>query len=223
MAVQGEQDEQIDEGDSLFRPGQRARVLQLLRSYTDTHVELTRHLARTLGVHVSDAVAVAEVLWAESTAEPLTPARLSERTGLTSGATATLLNRLETSGLVVRSREDADRRVVRVRLTPRARARTEEFFTPTGEQLDRVLDGYGDAVLEQVEHLLTNVVAAMTAHNAHLRTTSPANAVPPEDRSVASGPGAGRGPGTGALGHLARRSTQTGARASPSTASPTCG
>jgi MarR family transcriptional regulator, organic hydroperoxide resistance regulator len=120
-------------------------------------------LARALGVHVTDAVAVAEILWAETAERPLSPARLSDRIGLTSGATATLLNRLEVGGLVVRSREDADRRVVTLRLTPEARTRTTEFFGPTGERLDRVLDGYDDAALERVEQLLTDVVAATAA------------------------------------------------------------
>lgn len=155
--------------DSLFKPGPRARVLLLLRSYTDAHVELTRHLARELGVHPSDAVAIAEILWAESTESPLSPARLADRIGFTSGATANLLNRLETAGLVARSREDSDRRVIRLRLTPQARARTEEFFVPTGERVDRALDGYDDHTLGQMEQLLTAVVEATAARNAGLR------------------------------------------------------
>jgi len=172
MAVQGEQ------ADSLFRPGQRARVLQLLRSYADTHVELTRHLARTLGVPVNDALAVVEILWAEATENPLSPARLADRIGLTSGATANLLNRLETSGFVVRSREDADRRIIRLRLTAPARSRTEEFFIPTGEQLDQVLDGYDDAVLGHMEQVLTQVVAVTADRNAHLRDASKSSTSP---------------------------------------------
>lgn len=167
-------------GDSLFKSGRRARMLQLLRDYTDNHVELTRHLARTLGVHVTDAVAVAEILWAETAEKPLSPVRLSERIGLTSGATATLLNRLEMSGHIVRSREDADRRVVTLRLTREARSTTSAFFKPTGEQLDRVLDRYDDAALERMEQLLTDVVAATSAHNTHLPDTAPANAASPE-------------------------------------------
>lgn len=171
---------QDGQADSLFRSGRRARVLRLLRDYTDSHVELTRHLAQTLGVHVTDAVAVAEILWAETAEKPLTPVRLSGRIGLTSGATATLLNRLEVSGLILRSREDADRRVVTLRLSPEARSRTTAFFRPTGEQLDRVLDGYDDATLECMEQLLTDVVAATTAHNAHLRDPVARDAVSAE-------------------------------------------
>lgn len=159
-----------DQTDTLFAPGRRARVLQLLRSYTDTHIELTRHLARALGVHGSDAVAVAEVLWAEATGTPLTPARLAERIGLTSGATASLLNRLEGAGMVVRHREDTDRRIIRLRLTPAARTSTTAFFESTGRALDDVLDDYDDAVLEQVERLLTDVVAATAGHNDRLRS-----------------------------------------------------
>jgi DNA-binding MarR family transcriptional regulator len=127
---------------------------------------------------VNDAVAVSEILWAEAVGTPLTPARLSDRIGHTSGATTTLLNRLESAGLVVRSREDADRRVVRLRLTPQARARTEAFLTRTGEQVNHVLDGYDEAALEQVEGLLTDIVAVIAARNAHLREASTASVSP---------------------------------------------
>jgi DNA-binding MarR family transcriptional regulator len=157
--------------DSLFRPGRRARVLQLLRHYTDNHVELSRQLARLLGVHPTDAVAVTEILWAETAEKSLSPAGLSERIGLTSGATANLLNRLEAAGLIVRSREGTDRRIVTLHLTPEARAKTTEFFLPTGEQLDQVLAGYDDAALERVERLLTDVVTTIATRNAHLRDT----------------------------------------------------
>ena len=172
MAVGGGQ------SDSLFVPGRRARVLQLLRSYADNHVELTRHLARALGVHATDAVAVAEILWAETAEQPLSPARLSERIGLTSGATTTLLNRLEVAGLVVRSREHSDRRVVTLRLTPGARSRVVAFLQPTGEQVDRALDGYDDAVLEHVERLLADVVAATTTTHTRLQDASAARPPP---------------------------------------------
>nr|AGU11289.1 hypothetical protein [uncultured organism] len=157
------------EADTLFSSGPRSRVMQLLRDYTDAHLEFTRQLARRLGVHVNDAVAVSEILWGEAIGSPLTPARLSERIGHSSGATTTLLNRLEAAGLIVRSREDTDRRVVRLRLTAPARSRTEAFLAPTGEQVDQVLDGYDETTLGRMESLLTDVVAVTAARNAQLR------------------------------------------------------
>lgn len=166
----------ITEGDdaSLFKHGRRARVLELLRRFADDHVELTRHLSHTLGVHVTDAVAAAEILWAETSGEALSPARLSERLGLTTGATTTLLNRLETPGLIVRSREHTDRRIVTLRLTPRARSEITTFFASTGRELDKALDRHTDADLERVERLLTDVVDTTTARNRHLRTAASA-------------------------------------------------
>lgn len=157
------------QNESLFVPGRRARVLQLLRDYTDAHVEATRHLAAALGVHATDAVAMTEILWAESAGRPLTPARLGRHIGLTSGATTNLLNRLEAAGLLIRGRTDHDRRVVTLTLSARARSQTAAFFTPTGEQLDRLLDSYDDVTLERLEHLLTAVVDVTATRNAHLR------------------------------------------------------
>lgn len=150
---------------TLFRPGPRASVLQLFRAYADAHVEVSRALARNLGVHASDAVAMAEILWAESSGTPLSPARLSERIGITTGTAATMINRLEAAGFVIRSREDSDRRIIRLRLTPDARSRTQAFFTPIGQAVDEALDGYDEAFLSRLEQLMKDMVTATHAHD----------------------------------------------------------
>ncbi|MBT0768656.1 MarR family transcriptional regulator [Kineosporia sp. J2-2] len=153
--------------DTLFRPGRRSDVLLLFRAYADAHVEASRDLARSMGINVSDAVAVAEILWGETTGTPLSPARLAERVGLTTGTTATMINRLEAAGYVVRSREDSDRRIIRLRLTEQARSRTENFFRPIGEAADRVLDTYDDTFLDQLEGVMRDMVAATRTRGDH--------------------------------------------------------
>lgn len=154
------------EHDTVFEPGRRADVMHLFRAYADAHAEASRDLARSMGIHVSDAVAVAEILWGEATGTPLSPARLAERTGLTTGTTATMINRLEAAGYVTRNREDADRRIVRLRLTDQARSQTERFFRPIGEAVDQVLDGYDDTFLDQVENLMRDMVSANRTREA---------------------------------------------------------
>ena len=74
------------------------RVLTGLRSFGADYAEFTRRFAASLGLHTTDAAALVEILYAEDRGTPLSPARLAERIGLSSGATTALLNRLETAG-----------------------------------------------------------------------------------------------------------------------------
>ena len=162
-------DDADDAHDSLFHPGRRSDLLQLLGRYSANHVEATRHLAEVLQVHTTDATAVAEILWADASSMPLNPVRLAKRIGLSSGATAALLNRLETSGHVLRTRTDADRRIVRLHLSEATRTTTTTFFASSGQGLDHVLDAYDDDTLGRFGQLLSEIVAATTAQNARLR------------------------------------------------------
>src|ERR1700677_763401 len=84
---------------------QRAKLLEELRAYGADYSEVARRFATWLGVHSTDATALVEILSAEERGDPLSPARLSERISLTSGATTALLNRLGRAGHIVRSRE----------------------------------------------------------------------------------------------------------------------
>ncbi|MBM7026479.1 MarR family winged helix-turn-helix transcriptional regulator, partial [Clavibacter zhangzhiyongii] len=104
-------------------PGDRSEVLERLRDYTTAFDESVRQLATALGLPTTDTTALAEVIWAETADRALSPARLSERLHLTSGATTALINRLEGGGHLERSRESADRRVVTLRPTAASRAR----------------------------------------------------------------------------------------------------
>ncbi len=102
-----------------------------------------------LGLHSTDAAALAEILYAEDKGTPMTPARPGERISLTSGATTTLLNRLERAEHVVRTRERTDRRVVTLRSSPRIVGPAREFFAPLGDALDAMLSQYSPELLGQ--------------------------------------------------------------------------
>src|SRR5690242_18482305 len=68
------------------------RVMDAMRVFSADYSDITVQLARWLGVHTADATAFSEIIYAQETDEPLTPIQLSRRIGLTSGATASLLN-----------------------------------------------------------------------------------------------------------------------------------
>lgn len=123
----------------VLQPGPHFDLLNGLRAYAGEYAELGRRCARRLELHHTDANALIEVLWAERSSEPLSPARLAAVVGLTSGATNALINRLEKAGYVTRSREHADRRQVTLRSTELARDRTEALYTRPSALLEETL------------------------------------------------------------------------------------
>lgn len=133
---------------------QRERVLNGLLAFTAVQSEAGRRFARAQRLHTTDAAAMVEILTAEDHGRPLTPARLAERISLTSGATSTLLNRLEDAGHIVRTRGHDDRRVVTLHVTPASHEVADGFYAPLSQQLDQVLDDFSAEDLDVVERLV---------------------------------------------------------------------
>lgn len=137
------------------------RVLERLRTFAADYTYLNRQLATWLGVHTADAAAYAEILYAQDRGEPLTPAQLAKRLPMTSGATTSLLNRLESAGLIIRSRESPDRRVVTLRSDPAIRREAPRFFGPLAERLDAVMSDYSPEFLNRMADCLEEVHGGM--------------------------------------------------------------
>lgn len=133
---------------------QSERMTDALRAYGESYGQLARAFAASAGLHSTDATALIEILRGEEQGTPLSPARLGDRIGLTSGATSTLLNRLEEAGHVVRTRVHADRRIVTLHSTPGIHATAEAFFGPLDERITAVTAGYPPEFLDQFITLL---------------------------------------------------------------------
>ncbi|MCX5451533.1 MarR family winged helix-turn-helix transcriptional regulator [Streptomyces libani] len=140
---------------------QRERLAEGLRNYGATFTELGRRFAARIGVHSTDAFALLEIASAEERGAPLSPASLSRRIPLSSGAMTALLNRLEEAGYVTRTRGHADRRIVTLHSSPRVRELADEFFGPANARQDAVLSRYPAELLEQFETLLSELSSAM--------------------------------------------------------------
>ncbi|WP_405852313.1 MarR family transcriptional regulator [Streptomyces sp. NBC_00090] len=105
---------------------------------------LVHGFAQAQGLHPTDVQALAVVL---DSPEPLTPGRLREHLGLTSGAVTACLDRLEKAGHIRRSRESADRRVVHVRYEDGAKAAARQHFLPLAEATERTREQFDPAEL----------------------------------------------------------------------------
>lgn len=140
---------------------QRELLIETLRAYGTTYGGVGRQFATSLGLHHSDATALVEILAAEEQGTPLSPARLSERIGLTGGATSSLLNRLEDAGYLVRTREHTDRRIVTLHSTPEIQRIADGFFHPLGDRLDIAMNAYPAATLANVAEVITELRTVM--------------------------------------------------------------
>lgn len=91
---------------------------------------LVHAFAHAQGLHATDVQALGAILDSDT---PLTPGRLREHLGLTSGAVTACLDRLERAGHIRRARESSDRRVVHLYYESGARSAARSFFMPLAE------------------------------------------------------------------------------------------
>nr|WP_307123709.1 MarR family winged helix-turn-helix transcriptional regulator [Streptomyces sp. B1I3] len=122
----------------------QALAVQLRRANGEIN-RLVHAFAHAQGLHATDVQALAAILDAET---PLTPGRLRDHLGLTSGAVTACLDRLERSGHIRRSRESADRRVVHLHYEPTAKAVARSFFMPLADAASRACAGAGPGEIE---------------------------------------------------------------------------
>ncbi|MGW2278658.1 MarR family winged helix-turn-helix transcriptional regulator [Streptomyces sp. NPDC001770] len=156
----------------------RERLMESLRAYGGHYTELGRRFAARLGLHSTDATAVLEIAAAEERGTPLSPARLSERISLSTGATTALLNRLEAAGHITRAREHSDRRIVTLRSGGHIQERADEFFGPLADRLDTTMARYPPRLLEQFEGFMADLNATMDTHLAHQDAEAPGVSTP---------------------------------------------
>ena len=100
----------------------------------------------------------------------ITAGRLAEHTGLTTGATTAVIDRLERAGFVRRRRDPADRRRVFVEVVPESGERVIPLYTPLQQGMDRLNEQYDDDQLAVVVDFLTRAFDVAAEHIAWLQT-----------------------------------------------------
>ncbi|MEV8314867.1 MarR family winged helix-turn-helix transcriptional regulator [Streptomyces sp. NPDC059900] len=115
-------------------------------------------------LHATDVQALAAILDAD---DPLTPGRLREHLGLTSGAVTACLDRLERAGHIRRSRDSQDRRVVHLHYAPGAKAAARTFFRPLAAATESARVRFSDDELSVALRFL----AAMNEELSELRAS----------------------------------------------------
>ena len=142
----------------------QSRVLGDLLAFSANQSDRGRAFARHMKMRLTDSAAIVEILRAEDRGQPLTPARLGERIGMTSGATTILLNRLEEAGHVTRMRGHADRRIVTLHSAPAVHAEANTFFEPERGRILDLMQEYGPEELALIHRFVSSL--AITSADA---------------------------------------------------------
>ena len=132
-------------------------LLQAFSIETDRFVEV---FAQAHALHTTDLTALAHVSRATAAGSPITAGELSRVLSLSTSATTALVDRLQRAGHVERVHDPADRRRVRVRMTPSAQRLATAFFTPLADRMREVFTHYDEEDLQRFAEFLTRVVAA---------------------------------------------------------------
>ncbi|AEV83447.1 MarR family transcriptional regulator [Actinoplanes sp. SE50] len=158
-----------DEADKAERQRLRSRLVDLLNSYSSEANHIGHAFAGRHRLHGPDLHALLAVMHAERAGEPLTPGRLGETMGLSSGATTAMIDRLERGGHLRRSRESSDRRVVHLRYAEAGMALAAAFFQPLAPRTDAVMARFDTEELQVVERFVRGMVEALLAYRDELR------------------------------------------------------
>ncbi len=89
---------------------------------------------------------------------PVRAGYLAEHLGLTTGATSSLIDRLERRGLAERTRDPADRRVVLVAPTRAMYAELGPLYGGVARKIAQLADGYSEEELQSALRHLGDVV-----------------------------------------------------------------
>lgn len=122
-----------------------ARLLDLGRKLATQTVFLHQTIAQTIGLNATDTRCVDLIV--SSPDGTVTAGKLSEVTGLTTGAVTHILDRLEKRGIVERVRDTDDRRRVFVRVRPESLKPLLPKYEALGKGFKTVAEQYTDREL----------------------------------------------------------------------------
>jgi DNA-binding MarR family transcriptional regulator len=152
----------------------RSEIVRRLQTLTTESRHVAQAFASQQGLTPTDLDALLHVLHEENTGTPTTPGGIADTLGLTSGAATGVIDRLERQGHVVRSRDEHDRRLVRVHYGDEGMKTARDFFTPLGRVTDEVMAGFTDDELAVVTRFLQTMSEAMQQHAESVTRGDPA-------------------------------------------------
>lgn len=146
------------------------REMRLMSSFDSL---FSQAVAERVGMHQTDI----ETMDLLNTLGPMTAGELSERTGLTSGATTRLIDRLERVGYVRRCADETDRRCVIIEPVPENLEKLGALFQPMADGMADLWSRLGDHELDVVIEFVRGNNALVAEINARTRGQAQASEV----------------------------------------------
>lgn len=133
---------------------QHASVLRMF----EVHQQFQKRLAEHTGLNETDATLFGALMRAGA---PLSAGRLAQIASLTTGATTTAIDRLETLGLVQRQRSDEDRRTVLVALRQPNARKVMKQMEPLADLWEQLWEQFSERECEAIERFVREYTATM--------------------------------------------------------------
>lgn len=147
-------------------PGQNGGPHPLIRLLQEFTLEANRYVDTAGGrkdMHRTDLNALAVIMRHTAKGNPVTPGLLRKELHLSSPATTALIDRLDSSGHVVRERNSSDRRQVQLKMTPKALHEGSAIFAPLSRRMGTAMADFSEEELDTVSRFMTAMVEATVA------------------------------------------------------------
>ena len=142
------------------------KLWDLGRTMSTQTVFLHQAIAQSVGLNATDTKCIDLIL--RSPDGKITAGRLSEMTGLTTGAITHILDRLEKRRFIERVRDTQDRRKVFIRVCPESLKPLLPKYEAIGEAYLALAEQYGDRELELISEYLEKSAAISERELARL-------------------------------------------------------
>jgi DNA-binding MarR family transcriptional regulator len=139
-----------------------SREMRLMSSFDAL---FSQAVAERVGMHATDI----ETMDLLNTLGPMTAGELAGRTGLSSGATTRLIDRMERAGYVRRRADEHDRRCVIVEPVEENLGEIGACFQPLADGLIALWSTFNDRELDVIIEFLRRNNAVVAAMNARMR------------------------------------------------------
>ncbi len=133
-----------------------AELVAQIRRFIAGTIIFNQQVAERVGLHLTDmqCINLLDLLG------PVTPGKLAECTGLTTGGVTVMLDRLEKTGFVKREPNPNDRRSVLVRVNPRKLKKIHALYAGINTRLESFLSKTPEGELQSVVKFLSSMNAS---------------------------------------------------------------
>jgi DNA-binding MarR family transcriptional regulator len=142
-----------------------ARGGAVFRAYQTSNDNFDQAIADRLGMNRTDMRCIDLI----DQAGGMTAGELAKAAGLTTGAVTAVVDRLEKAGMAKRVADPADRRRVRIEVTPRLWELTAPLMMPFLEESQAILDDYSTEELERFTEFIQRVIDVQAKHTDRIR------------------------------------------------------